>query len=131
MKLKVLLTLPDQVRWNPSIIQPQDAWKGFKQPQLFYFSSFNPISQWGLTWLHAIFIRGDLNWKKSPKFQLLAEIFLTPPPPSSKKGPTDENVGISYLVVIIKFGFLDISNPPPPISSESWTSPIFTIEVAP
>jgi len=33
------------------------------------------------------------------------------------------------LIVIIKFGFFEIFNPP--ISSESRTSPIFTIEVAP
>ena len=36
-----------------------------------------------------------------------------PLPPSSKKGPTDENVGISYLIVIIKFGFFRVSNPSP------------------
>ena len=51
-------------------------------------------------------------------------------PPSSKKGPTNENVGISYLIVILKFGFFRYFNPPP-ISPESQTSPIFTIEVAP
>ena len=39
--------------------------------------------------------------------------FLDPLPPSSKKGPTDENVGISYLIVIIKFSFFVISPPPP------------------
>ena len=44
------------------------------------------------------------------KFQLLAEIFKT----SLKKGPTDENIGILYLIVIIKFGFSEISNPLPP-----------------
>ena len=56
--------------------------------------------------------------------------FLDPLPPSSKKGPTDENVGISYLIVIIKFGFFEISSPPP-FHHKSRTSPIFTIEVAP
>ena len=33
--------------------------------------------------------------------------------PSSKLGPTDENVGISYLIVIIKFSFFEILTPPP------------------
>ena len=33
--------------------------------------------------------------------------------PYSKKGPTDENVGISNLIVIVKFSFIKISNPPP------------------
>ena len=75
--------------------------------------------------------KGPPQLKKSLKFQLLAEIFWTPSPPSSKKGPTDENVGISYLIVIIKFGFFRVSNPSPPISSESRTSPILSIEVAP
>ena len=51
--------------------------------------------------------------------------------PSLKKGPTDENVGISYLIVIIKFGFFKVSNPPPPISSESRTSLILSIQGAP
>ena len=49
--------------------------------------------------------QGRPQLKKSPKFQLLAEIFQIPSPPSLKKGPTDENVGISYLIVIIKFSF--------------------------
>ena len=49
----------------------------------------------------------------------------------SKKGPTDENVGISYLIVIVKFGFFKFSNPPSPISEKSRTSPILLIEVAP
>ena len=31
--------------------------------------------------------------------------FLDPLPPLFEKGPTDENVVISYLIVIIKFGF--------------------------
>ena len=57
--------------------------------------------------------KGPPQLKKSLKFQLLAEIFWTPP--SSKKGPTDENVGISYLIVIIKFGFFRVSNPSPPL----------------
>ena len=34
------------------------------------------------------------------------------PPPSSKKGPTDENFGISYLIVIIKFVFSKFQPPP-------------------
>ena len=74
----------------------------------------------------AYILRGDLNWKKSLKFQLLVEIFWTPSPPSSKKGPTNENVGISYLIVN-KVCFFQNFNPPSPISSESRTSPIFTL----
>ena len=69
--------------------------------------------------------------EKIPKISATGQNFLNPLPPSSKKGPTDENVGISYLIVIIKFGFFRVSNPSPPISSESRTSPILSIEVAP
>ena len=56
--------------------------------------------------------KGRPQLKKSQKFQLLAKILLDPLPPSSKKSPTDKNVGISYLVVIIKLVFFEISNPP-------------------
>ena len=54
-----------------------------------------------------------------------------PPPPSLKKGPTDGNVCVLYLMVIIKFGFFKISTPPLPISPECLTPQIYTIEVAP
>ena len=57
--------------------------------------------------------QGRPQMKKSQKFQLLAEIFQTPSP-LFKKGPTDENVGISYLIVIIKFGFFRNFQPPLP-----------------
>ena len=67
-------------------------------------------------------LKNHKNFSFWPKFSI-------PLPPLFEKGPTDENVGISYLIVIIKFGFFEISNPP--ISPESRTSPIFTIEVAP
>ena len=43
--------------------------------------------------------------EKIPNISASGRNFLDPLPPSSKKGPTDENVGISYLIVIIKFGF--------------------------
>ena len=66
--------------------------------------------------------------EKIPKISASGRNFLDPLPPSLKKGPTDKNVGISYL--IIKFSFFEISTPPPN-SPESRTSPIFTIEVAP
>ena len=74
---------------------------------------------------------GATSIEKIPKISASGQNFLDPLPPSSKKGPTDENVGISYLIVIIKFGFFRVSNPSPPISSESRTSPILSIEVAP
>ena len=54
-----------------------------------------------------------------------------PPSPYSKFYHTDENVSILYLKVIIKFGFFQISNPPPPISAECRTLPMMLIEVAP
>ena len=57
--------------------------------------------------------KSDKNHLKSKGPPQLKKI-TTPSPPSSKKGPTDENVGISYLIVIIKFGFSEISNPLPP-----------------
>ena len=83
-----------------------------------------------LSTLQSLYFRGDLNWK-NPKNFIFCPKFSRPPPPPSKKGPTDENVGISYLIVILKFGFFETSVPSPPISPESRTSPIFTIEVAP
>ena len=51
--------------------------------------------------------KGSHQLTKSLKFQQLAEIFWTP------SSPDYENVGIMYLIVIIKFGFLKFSNPPP------------------
>ena len=63
--------------------------------------------------------KGPPQLKKIPKISASGRNFLDPLPPSSKKGPTDKNVGISYLIVIIKFGFFRVSNPSPPISSES------------
>ena len=48
---------------------------------------------------------GATSIEKIPKISASGRNFLDPSPPSSKKGPTDENVGISYLIVIIKFGF--------------------------
>ena len=73
-------------------------------------------------------ILGATSIEKIPKISASGRNFLDPLPPSSKKGPTDENVGISYLIVIIKFSFFKISTPPPLFHL---TSPIFTIEVAP
>ena len=67
--------------------------------------------------------------EESLKISASGRNFLHPSPPYSKKGPTDKNVGILYLIVIIKFSFFEISTPP--ISPESRTSPIFTNEVAP
>ena len=73
--------------------------------------------------------KGRPQSKKSQKVSASGRNFLDPLPPSLKMGPTDEFVGISYLIVIIKLSFFKISTPP--ISPESRTSPIFTIEVAP
>ena len=55
-------------------------------------------------------VRGDLNWKNLKNFRFWPK-FSRALPPSSKKGPTDENIGISYLIVIIKFVFFKISTP--------------------
>ena len=59
---------------------------------------------------------GATSIEKIPKISASGRNFLDPlpSPPSSKKGPTDENVGISYLIVIIKFSFFRVSNPSPP-----------------
>ena len=68
--------------------------------------------------------KGRPQLKKSLKFQLqLDKIFQTPP--LFEKGLTDKNVGISYLIVIIKFFFSKFHTSP--ISSESRTSPILSI----
>ena len=48
---------------------------------------------------------GATSIEKIPKISASGRNFLDPLPPSSKKGPTDKNVGISYLIVIIKFVF--------------------------
>ena len=54
--------------------------------------------------------------------------FLDSSPPYSKKGPTDENVGISYLIVIVKFVFFSkFQTPPSPILEKSRSSPILLI----
>ena len=82
-------------------------------------------------WIYILYVLGATSIEKSLKSSASGRNFLDPSPPYSKKGPTDENVGISYLKVIIKFGFSEFQTPPPPISSESRTSLILSIEVAP
>ena len=57
-------------------------------------------------------VRGDLNRKYTKNFSFWPKFSRPPPPPLFEKSPTDENVGISYLIVIIKFGFFEISTPP-------------------
>ena len=60
---------------------------------------------------------------------------VDPFPPYSKKGPIDENVGISYLIVIVKFGFFQIFEPPLPYFGKkpnftdfvNWGGPLRTI----
>ena len=69
---------------------------------------------------------GATSIEKIPKISASGRNF---PPPSSKKGLTDENIGILYLIVIIKFDFSEISSPP--FSLESRTPTIFIVEVAP
>ena len=55
--------------------------------------------------------RGDLNClNQIPIISASCQNFLDP---SSKKVPPNENVGILYLKVIIKFSFFKISTPPP------------------
>ena len=74
---------------------------------------------------------GATSIEKITKISAFGRNCLDPSPPLFEKGPTDENVGISYLIVIIKFVFFEIFTAPPPISSEGRTSPILSIEVAP
>ena len=74
---------------------------------------------------------GATSIEKSLKISASGRNFLHPSPPYSKKGHTDKNVGILYLIVIVKFGFFKISHPPSPILEKSQTSPILLIEVAP
>ena len=57
-------------------------------------------------------LRGDLNWK-IPKISASDRNFLDSLPPLWKRALTNKNAGISYLIVIIKFGFFETSNPPP------------------
>ena len=64
--------------------------------------------------------------KKSLKFQLLVKFSW---PPLFKA--TYENVSISFLIVIVKFGFFKIPNPPPLFRAEAEIFGIFSIEVAP
>ena len=79
--------------------------------------------------LHRLeFELGATSIEKITKISASGRNFLDPLPPLFEKSPT---VGISCLIVIIKFGFFRVSNPSPPISSESRTSPILSIEVAP
>ena len=61
---------------------------------------------------------GATSIEKSPKISAFGQNFLDSLSPSSKKGPTDKNVSILYLIVILKLGFLKIP-PPSPNSSES------------
>ena len=67
---------------------------------------------------------GATSIEKSLKSSASGRNFLDPSPPLL------ENVGILYLIVIVKFSFFKFSNPPP-ISEKSRTSPILLIEVAP
>ena len=50
-------------------------------------------------------LRGDVNWKNPKNFSFWPK-FSRPPPPSSKKGPTDENIGILYLIIYHSFLYL-------------------------
>ena len=57
---------------------------------------------------------GATSIEKIPKISASGQNFQDPlPPPSSKKGPTDENVSILYLIVNIKFVFFFVIFPPP------------------
>ena len=70
----------------------------------------NPIP-WGPLLIQ--YFLGATSIEKITKISVSGRNFLDPLPPLFEKGPTDENVGISYLIVIIKFGFFEIFNPPP------------------
>jgi len=70
--------------------------------------------------------KGPPQLKKSLKFQLLVIIFETP---ASKKWPNNKKVVALYLIVILKIIFFQNYNPSP-ISSESRTSSMLSIEVA-
>ena len=52
---------------------------------------------------------GATSIEKSLKSSASGRNFLDPSPPYSKKARTDENVGILYLIVIVKFVFFKIS----------------------
>ena len=56
---------------------------------------------------------GATSIEKIPKSSASGRNFLNPLPPYSNFDRTDENVGISYLKVIIKFRFFQISPPSP------------------
>ena len=68
---------------------------------------------------------GATSIEKIPKISAFGQNFLDPSP-YSIFGHTDENIGISYLKIIIKFGFFKIWNPPPPILAESQWPMILT-----
>ena len=57
---------------------------------------------------------GATSIEKIPKISASGRNYFDPLPHSLKKGSTDENVGISYLIVIVKFVFFKISTPPLP-----------------
>ena len=55
---------------------------------------------------------GATSIEKITKISASGRNFLDPSPSLFEKGPTNENVGILYLIVIINFVFFKISNPP-------------------
>merc|ERR1711973_999143 len=79
--------------------------------QILKVSNF--LGKYGI--IKFFWVYGATSIEKIPKISASGRNFLDPLPPSSKKGPTDENVGILYLIVIIKFGFFRVSNPSPPL----------------
>ena len=75
---------------------------------------------------------GATSIEKIPKISASGQYFLDPSLPLFKKDPHDKNIGILYPIVIVKLSFFfKISDPPSLISSESRTSLILLIEVAP
>ena len=77
-----------------------------------------------------IYQRGDLNWKNPKNFSFWPK-FSRPPPPLLEKGPYQRKCRYFVPNSNYKVRFFETSNIPPPISPESQTSPIFTIEVDP
>ena len=100
-----------------SLIDPL-LWKRIK---FIHFSNFFSF--------HYSHLKGDLNWK-IPKISASCRNFLDPLP-LFKKGPYRQKHRYFVPNGNYKVCFFQNFKPPSPISPESWTSPIFTIEVAP
>ena len=77
----------------------------------FWSQIQNGLKEGSMTNLYSS-LRGDLNWKL--KISASGQNFLDPLSPLKKKGPTNKNASILYLIVIIKFVFFQNFKPPSP-----------------